>query len=349
LAVIFAVSFAVFDRLFLLGLRASASRHYASLAAAPRPDERTSLTGRGDGDILIFGTSRADKAFDQKWLAAKLDKRIVKATYAGRYPQFNYFYYLRYRRENPPPRAVFYGMDYFMFGRTSRSEELAFLGQTIKLDDLDPAGSGNGASPLLSRVSWLYRKKPAIDDYLGDLIRLDRGAETGTDDEEGDTPVIPRGSRAQLIREKRDDPSHVKSNPRKPRPFEPRGYTPYPGNEGNYLKELLAAMEQDGVPLIIVFIPDFIGTNITNFELDKFKSDIGALARSYRNATILDFNRPDRFNLKNPVLFIDGGWGKTSCHLNAKGKMAFTRKFAKEVGPLLDPKAQEEAAPKSKP
>lgn len=340
----FTASFTAFDRLLLLGLRASASRYYASLVAAPRPDQRTTVSGRGDGDILIFGTSRSDKAFDQNLLATRLDIRIVKTTYAGRYPQFNYFFYLQHRSEHPRPKAVFYGMDYFMFERKSLPSELVFLGKIVKQDDLDPAGSANDASLLLSRVSWLFRKKPDIDNYLGDLIRLERGAEAADENEADDAPTEDRDDRRRRRKEILADPSHIKSNPRKPRPFEPRQYQAYPGVEGDFLKKLLAALEEDGVPVFLVFIPDFVGTNETNFELDKFKSDIGALAGPYKNAMILDFNRPDRFNLKNPLLFIDGGWGRTSCHLNARGKVEFSLKFAETVRPLLG-----QGTPKSKP
>jgi len=349
LVLTFAASFAAFDRLLLLGLRASASRFYVSLAAAPRGDQRTTVSGKGDGDILIFGTSRSDKAFDQDLLAARLDKRIVKATYAGRYPQFYYFFYLRHRKEHPRPKAVFYGMDYFIFERSSLALELGYLGKTVKQDDLDPAGSANDASPLLSRLSWLFRKKPDIDNYLGDLIRLERGAEAGDEIGADSAPTEPRGSLKLRRKEILENPSRVKSNPRKPRPFEPRHYQAYPGVEGDYLQKLLAALEEDGVPVFLVFIPDFVGTNETNIDLGMFKSDIGAFVRPYKNAAVLDFNRPERFNLNNPWLFIDGGWGKTSCHLNARGKVIFTHKFAETVRPLLGREDLKTAGPKSRP
>jgi hypothetical protein len=344
LVLTFAVSFAVFDRLLLLGLRASASRYYASLAAAPQVDQRTTFTGRGDGDILIFGTSRST-AFDQGSLATRLDKRIVMTAYAGRNPQFNYFFYLQYRKEYLRPKAVFYGMDYFMFEKRSRPSELVFLGNTIKQDDLDPAGSANEASPLLSRVSWLFRKKPEIDDYLGDLIRLEHGAEAADENEANNAPTEDRG------REPEENPAapsgHNKSHPWKPHPFKPRFYQSFPGVEGTYLQKLLAALEEDEVPIFLVFIPDFVGTNETNFEQDKFKSDIGALAGPHKNATVLDFNRPDRFDLKNRWLFKNGGWGVSNCHLNVKGKIDFTLKFAKMVRPLLGQGSPKGAGPKS--
>ena len=62
---VFLVSFAAFDRLLLLGLRAWAGRYYA---AGPGPSAGKTATvsaGEGDGEILIFGTARWARAFDQ--------------------------------------------------------------------------------------------------------------------------------------------------------------------------------------------------------------------------------------------------------------------------------------------
>ena len=345
LVLTFAVSFLVFDRLLLLGLHASASHYYASLIAAPDANQKTTFTGRGDGDILILGTSRS-WAFDQDLLATRLDKRIVKAASAGRNPQFNYFFYLQYRKEHPRPKAVFYGMDYFMFEKKSRTSELVFLGQAVKQDDLDPARSVNDASPLLSRVSWLFRKKPDIDNYLGDLISLERGEEGADENETNDASTEDRDRQPT---ENPADHSGPKYKHWKPRPFKRRFYQAFPGVEGAYLKKLLAALEEDEVPIFLVFIPDFVGTNETNFEQDKFKSDIGALAAPHKNATVLDFNRPDRFDLKSRWLFKNGGWGVSNCHLSANGRIVFTLKFVKMVRPLLGQGTPEGARPKSSP
>ena len=323
---VFIISFAVFDRLLLHGLRAWAGRYYAAGPGPSAGKAATVSTGEGDGEILIFGTSRSARAFDQETLAARLGKKIIKNAAAGRYPRYFDLYYLRYRRENRRPAAVVYGMDYFMFEKKTLPSELRILDPAFEAHALNPGDGANDASPLLSRLSRLFRKKPEIDDFLGGLLRL------RTEEDEVTPPAADQGKGRD------ENPDHsppLSSDPRKRRPFEPRRYQARPGAEGKDLAKLLTVLEKDGVPVVLVFIPDFIGTNETNFEQARFKEDVGALAGLHGNAAVLDFNRPDRFDLDNPDLFRDGGWGKSNSHLNFRGKAVFNRLFAEAVRPFL--------------
>jgi hypothetical protein len=59
------------------------------------------------------------------------------------------------------------------------------------------------------------------------------------------------------------------------------------------------------------------------------------LAARHHGVFVLDFNRSDRFNLNDPGLFNDGGWGKTNCHLSPKGREIFTRLLVPKVKKIL--------------
>jgi hypothetical protein len=322
---LFAASFLVFDRLLMLGLKASASHFYASLDDDRARDDKTIIFGQGDGDILVYGSSRGNRAFGENQLSIQLNKRVIKEADAGRFPRYSYYSYLKYREKHAPPAAVFYGMDYFLFEKRSSSIDLARLDKTIKLDVLNPAGSINEASPFLSRISRLFRKKPEIDDYLGDRIKLEREAKTG---DRADGAARP-ATRARKPRKKR----------RPPQSIHPRIYASYPGIEGGFLGKLLDLLENDGVPVFIVIIPDYVGANETNFEQDKYKEDIRELAGTYPNAHFLDFNRVDRFNLEDPALFREGDSRQTNCHLSFEGRKRFTLKLIDAVRPLLSGQA----------
>ena len=69
---LFVLTFFVFDRLLLFGLRAGAARYYASLKADKLRSRHTAIYGQGDGDLLIFGSSRARYAFGQASYASYL-------------------------------------------------------------------------------------------------------------------------------------------------------------------------------------------------------------------------------------------------------------------------------------
>ena len=121
----------------------------------------------------------------------------------------------------------------------------------------------------------------------------------------------------------------------RPGHWQKRAYRLLPGVEGAYLEKLIALMGREGLPVFLLIIPDYIGTNETNFEQDKFKADIRSLAARHKNAFVFDLNRPDRFPLDDPRYFSDGAWGKSNCHLSALGEKEFSRKVAREVRRIL--------------
>jgi len=334
---LFVLTFFVFDHLLLFGLRAGAARYYASLKADKLRSRHTSITGQGDGDLLIFGSSRARYAFGQDQLSNRLNKRVVKEAAAGRFPKFFYYFYMKYRTDNAKPKVILYGLDYFMFEKKSAPDELARLDKSIKLDSLNPADAVNPVSPLLSRISWLYRKKPDIDNYLGDVLRLDRRMENGggEDDRSPAEEAAPARTRPMVIpygHKIREGEAHL---------YRPRTYMPHPGVEGAFLERLLADLEEEGILVFLVILPDYTASNYTNFEQQKYKGDIQAMARPFNNAVILDFNRPDRFDLDDPSLFWNGDWGKSNCHLSNKGM----REFSRRLGTMIRARLVERAAP----
>ena len=319
---LFGVLFLAFDRLVFLGVRMGADRYYASLGTKTLQFSKDTFFGSGDGDLLILGTSRARYAFAQDILSSRLNKRVVKEAGPGKFPKYNYFFYQKYRKTFPRPRAVIYGLDYFMFEKYSDPRGLARFGRDIKLDTLDPQGRVNPSWPLLSRVSDLFRMKPVIDGFLGDLMRFDRVAE------EDDVPPVAK----KPGRKKRPARLRIrKTNTVKPDSWPTRTYQALPGIEGTYLEKLLVELEKDGVLVFLVIMPDYVGANDTNFEQDKFMADIRSLAARFENVRFLDFNRPDRFDLTDPKYYWDGAWGKSNCHLSLKGMIEFSGRLAAEL------------------
>jgi len=324
LGLLLAVSFWAWDRLLFTALRVSAARYYASLGTDTLQLRKGTFYGSGDGDILVLGSSRARYAFAQDILSSRLNKRVVKEAGAGEFPKHNYYFYQKWRLGFPRPKLVLYGLDYFMFEKDSDLQKLARLGKNIELAALNPHGRVNPSWPLLSRVSWLFRMKPEIDGFLGDLMKFDRGAEAGGEDAPRAAPKPGRKRR----------PAGWKGRQTlavKPESWATRAYRALPGVEGAYLERLLQDLEQDNVPVFLVMIPDYVGANDTNFEQAKFKADMRALAARFSRVRILDFNHADRFDLEDAGNFWDGAWGKSNCHLSLKGMKDFTARLAAEL------------------
>ena len=341
LGLLLAVSFWAGDRLLFTALRLSAARYCGSLGTDTLQLKKGTFYGSGDGDILVLGSSRARYAFAQDILSSRLNMRVVKEAGPGEFPKHNYYFYQKWRLGFPRPKLVLYGLDYFMFEKDSDLQQLARLGKNIESAALDPGGRVNPSWPLLSRVSLLFRMKPEIDRFLGDLMKFDRGSEPGGEDAPRVAPKPGRKKRPAGWKGR-------KTLAVKPESWQTRAYRDLPGVEGAYLERLLQDLEQDKVPIFLVMIPDYVGTNDTNFEQDKFKADMRALAASFSRARVLDFNRADRFDLDDPGNFWDGAWGKSNCHLSLKGMKDFTAKLAAELEQVLG-NAQIPAGPGKEP
>ena len=329
LIVLFAAAFLFFDRALFSLLRSSALGYYRSLATEGTLGlERRAIYGQGASDLLYFGTSRARHALDFPLLAARLKMRVIREAEIGHFPQYSYYFYERYRRDRRKPGLVVYGLDYFMFEKKTLPQDLAQLGIRIDDQSLSPRTAANPSSPLLSRVSWLFRLKPEIDTYLAQAMSF--GASFQPQDGDGLEPKWLRSKR----RKHAPNAGQDSPGPRPPR-FSRRPYRGFPGDEGDYLERLLAQFEREGIPVIFFLIPDYIATNETNLELEKFKADARRLAARHSNIRVLDFNTAARFDLDERANFLDGDWGKSNCHLSPKGTAELTRRFIPELRRIL--------------
>ena len=324
----FSVSFLAFDRVLFTAVRASARHYYASLG---QDDYKFRASfGKGDGDLLIFGTSRTYCGLAPYILSNQLKKRVILEAESGKSPKYFFSFYRRHRKSFPLPKLVLYGLDYFMFDRRSSPAQLARLGQNIKLEAMNLVLAADNRSSLLSRISWLYRKKPDLENYLVDLLRLERESAL-----EGESENAPDKTPGQKQAGGGDVSAGGADRAVRPKTWPTFKYKPFPGVEGIYLEQLLAVLEHEDVPVFLLLIPDYVGTNETNIEQDKFKADVQTLAARHRRVFVLDFNRPGRFNLNDPQLFVDGGWGGANCHLSIPGKVIFTRRVVQAIKQAL--------------
>jgi len=323
LGLILAVSFLALDRLLFLALREGMAGYYRSARADPMPWKTP--YGLGQGQALVLGTSRTQNGLVNFVLSRALGMKVYKEAAPGHFPQYNYYFYSKYKQKFGKPALVIYGLDYFMFEKESHSLNLVRLDPSLAVKKISPRGSVNPNSPFLSRASWLFRMKPNIDKFLVDLTAFDRVTESPDPDQEPER-VRPNSDRAPEPLPKK------RVLPRKPAVWHKRPYGSFPGKEGAYFAQLLQELDRDSVPTFVAFIPEYIGSYETNFEHGKFRDDIRRLAEPLGFVAVLDFNRPEKFDLKNPDYFGDPiGWGISNCHMVDKGARVFSRALATEI------------------
>jgi hypothetical protein len=325
-SIILAASFVLLDHLLFWGIREGSARYYSSIRKDPLPWKAP--YGQGDGQALILGTSRSQYGFANYVLSKSLGLRIYKETKPGNFPQYNYYFYNKYRTRFGQPALVIYGLDYFIFEKDSASLNLVRLDPSLSLNKMNPRGVVNLNFPWLSRASWLYRMKPVTDKLLADLTASD---EQASDQE---SPKRPPKRRLGLQKKRAPEPK-VRVVPQRPSTWRKRPYAPAPGKEGLFFVRLLEELDREAVPTFLVILPEYIASYETNFEQDKFRADIARLAAPYRHVTIIDLDRLDKFDLENPEYFGDLGWGISNCHMLGEGARLFSRKLAAEVREIL--------------
>jgi hypothetical protein len=268
---------------------------------------------KGTYNTLIMGSSRTHRGIHPYYIYKRLKQKAFKIARAKIRIKFNYYFYKEYKKIAGVPRVVIYGLDYFMF----KLEAHDFFMDALSGEGVETAPYSDG--PLL-----LLANKPRIDSLIDHLLEgFDKELSAGQAAGQPFKVIDPftgyeKQASQKLARKKRAR-------------FKKFKYFPYPGKEGIYFTRLLDEWKKDGVQVVLVFLPDYIGTYESNFQVDLFRKDIEKITAPYDNVSIYDYSRPDRFRLSKRAYFLDGGYGKSNSHLSKAGARVFNRKLAGDL------------------
>jgi hypothetical protein len=267
---------------------------------------------RGTYNTLIMGSSRTHRGIHPFYIHKRLNQNAFKIAKAKIRLKFNYYFYKEYKKIAGIPKLVIYGLDYFMFKLESHAYFLQFVKE--EEDDKTPGYAGG---PLL-----LVSNKERVDSFLNNALeKWNKTFEVSEQMGQSFKIIDP------FIGYAKTEPMNTKKPPR----FKRFSYEGYPGVEGVYFSKLLEEWKNDGVQVVLVYLPDYIGTYKSNYQLNRFKEEIRKLTAAYNNVSIYDYNRPDRFALDNQAYFLDGGYGKTNSHLSKRGSRVFHRMFIEDL------------------
>ena len=274
---------------------------------------------------LILGTSRSFAAFQPDSFETILGQEAFIEARSGKGPKYNWFFYEFYKKCAGPPKVVVYGIDYFIFQTKSKERWLA------RFDRIHES-----FAPF-STPSLLLKNKNGIEDFLVDVIARMGPAENKAFRSTQDFV------KAQDYVGRETTPGKVVTQ--KPRDLHVQRYRAYPGKEGPYLKRLLEEWGRDGVTVLLIIIPDHIGTNETNFEQQKSLKNLKRLTRGYPNVHIYNFNLSNAFPLEREEYFYNGGWGNGNCHLSKKGAELFNRLLLEKIAVYYAPTSKLKNSP----
>jgi hypothetical protein len=327
-SLVFVLSFLLFDRLLFFAVRRQQRNAFErqgllSIFILKRGFYRNFYEiPRGTFDTLIMGSSRTQRGIHPYYLYKYLKLSAFRIAGAKCKPKFNAYFYKQYRKHAGAPRLLIYGVDYFLFKLKTNAP---FLDRF----------QGEVEQPYSRGPSLLWANKGQNDEFLADLLESFGGGD-----------AVEAGTAGQ--RHRTDLPSsaaHIDTfvgyrklraiDSQRPPRFRKFHYVPFPGGEGEWFLKLLQELERDQVTVVLVSLPNHVGTHESNFQRREFMADLGRLARPFANVHVLDYNRPERFALGNDEYFLDGGYGVTNSHLSDKGSRVLNRMLADDLRRIM--------------
>ncbi len=267
-------------------------------------------------NTLIFGTSRSFEGINISLFERKTKHRAFKETFQGKGPKYNYYFYKVFKKYAGIPKVVVYGVDYFIYTVESDPKWMA------RFNSVEPPKNINlFSSPLL-----LLENKKKIDNFHNNLlIQFKKKTDLPPDSEIIKEIIAVQNYVGEKNISKKLDT--LPDSGKRKRQFFPRP----PGTEGEYFFKLLAELAKDSVTVILVALPDYLGSLKTNCQHDQFIQHLESLRQDYPGVHVVNYNSEAKFQLSNPNYFRDGGLGQTNSHLSPFGAKIFSNLLFEEI------------------
>jgi hypothetical protein len=297
----------LFDHLVFMLIQRSESAYYRQNITSSLKDKFAMIKDKGDYQILIFGTSRTYDGIHPLYIRDQLGVRAFKEAFVGKGPMYNYYFYQEYKKQMGIPRLVIYGVDYFMYNITTWRSWM----QRFNADVIDALYYKRGVSMLLAN-------KGKIDNLLNTILNnLQTELIQAEHVQVEQDCVLMENYLGQTV----SGDVVTQEPPQYGKVF----FFQYPGQEGVYFSRLLEELHRDQVTVLLVSLPDYIGTYWTNKFHRQYLRAFRYYQKKYANVHFLNYNTVKKFDLKNPEFFINGGWGKTNSHLSKAGAKVLNR------------------------
>jgi hypothetical protein len=307
----------LFDRLFFLAIKKSEAAFFNMVSPYSLADKFSGISNKQEYKVLILGTSRTYEGIHPQYIWNLLGIKAFKESFVGKGPMYNYFFYQTYKKYMGVPRVVVYGLDYFMFSvKSERQWMKRFDRQTV---DSEYYSSG---------WAMLWANKPQIDGFLNTLLNY-----LQTNFSQYKNFLIERDN--QLMQEYIGKTDSKNIDPKEPPRFRKLRFPKYPGKEGEYFSKLLAELQRDGVTVLLISLPEYIGTYETNMQQRKFIRTFNGFCKTFKNVHFIDYNNKDILDRFDSAYFIDGGYGKANSHLSQAGAEILNLVFVKDLGKYL--------------
>ena len=313
----FVVFLFLFDRLLFVIIKQGQWTFYNHISPFSLSDKFSQIENKDEYKILILGTSRTYDGIHPRYIRNELGINAFKEAFVGKGPMYNYYFYQEYKKHFGIPRIVIYGVDYFIFNITSER----YWMKRFNSDLINALYYDRGLSMLLANKNKIDK---FVNTTLNNLQENLWGEANFLNEHNNQLMENYLGVASPESFEIEETPGY-----RKVKFFE------YPGKEGIYFERLLDELHRDKVTTLLVSLPDYIGTYITNKHQKKYQNAFKAYQQKYDNVFFINYNKAKIFDLANPKYFINGGYGKTNSHLSCAGAEILNHIFLKDLRKYL--------------
>jgi hypothetical protein len=230
---------------------------------------------------------------------------------------YNYYFYQEYKKHMGIPRVVIYGLDYFLYNVTSERHWM----QRFSADVIEALYRDRGVSMLLAN-------KGKIDNFLITILNnLQKNL--------GHDKNLQIEQDVFLMENYLGVANTGELDTQEPPDYKRVFFFRYPGLEGVYFSRLMDELRRDNVIVLLVSLPEYIGTYWTNKSHRQYVRAFRFYQRKFNNVRFFNYNNINKFDIKNPEYFIDGGYGKTNSHLSRAGSKILNRMLLKDLRKYL--------------
>ena len=307
----------LFDRLLFALIQQRESSFYRQDTTYSLNDKFASIYKKSDYKILIFGTSRTYDGIHPWYIHNELGIRAFKEAFVGKGPMYNYYFYQEYKKQMGVPRVVIYGVDYFMYNITTSRSWM----QRFNTGVTDTLYYNRGISMLLAN-------KGKIDNFFNTVLNDLQKSLNRVEHSQIEQDLV-------LMENYMGVPNTGDVVTQEPPQYDKVFFFQYPGQEGVYFSRLMEELHRDKVTVLLISLPDYIGTYWTNIFHRKYLRAFRYYQRKYDNVHFLNYNHIKMFDIKNPEYFINGGYGRTNSHLSRAGAEIFNRLLINDLRKYL--------------
>jgi hypothetical protein len=307
----------LFDRLLFEIIKRGEWVFYNHISPFSLSEKFSRIKNKDEYKILILGTSRTYEGIHPWYIKNELGIKAFKEAFVGKGPIYNYFFYQEYKKYFGIPRVVIYGVDYFIFNQNSEK----YWMKRFNADVTDALYYDRGISMLLTNKAKIDKFS---NTFLNNLQKNFLSAANFLIENDINLMEKYLGVVSPESIEIKEPPGYRRIK-----------FFKYPGKEGVYFERLLAELQRDKVTTLLVSLPDYIGTFLTNSSQEQYQSALKYLQQKYNNVFFLNYNQVEIFDLTNPEYFINGGYGKTNSHLSRVGAEIFNHIFIKDLRKYL--------------